>query len=152
MGQRTQTNQSNDERNRSNERTNYSQVRPNKPGRKPQPKESGGVIGNLPLATMEHYIPNIREWLGKVKDPRDPERIVYSAEHLLFSALLMFLTHMKSRRQLGAESQTPNFLENLLEFSQSNEENLAHPDTMNAFLKNSRHLNFRVFCELASSN
>ncbi|RKZ35516.1 MAG: hypothetical protein DRQ41_15830 [Gammaproteobacteria bacterium] len=101
---------------------------------------------------MEHYLPNVRKWLGKVKDPRDPERIVYSAEHLLFSALLMFLTHMKSRRQLGAESQTPNFLKNLLEFSQSNEENLAHPDTMNAFLKNSIHLNCRVFCGLASSN
>jgi hypothetical protein len=64
---------------------------------------------------------------------------------LIVSALLMFLARMKSRRQLGADSQTPEFLQNLLVFAGSDEKTLAHPDTMNAFLKNSRPKLFNVF-------
>jgi len=94
---------------------------------------------------MEHFFPHFPTWLEDMKDPRNPTRTVYSANHLIFSALLMFLAHMKSRRQLGADSQTPNFLQNLLVFAGSDEETLAHPDTMNAFLKNSRPKLFNVF-------
>lgn len=145
MGQRVQTNQNNHEGNRSNVRTDHSQIRQNKPGRKPQSKESGGIAANLPLATLEHYFPHFRQWLAEIKDPRNQSRIVYSVEHLCFSSLLMFITHMKSRRQLGAESQTTNFRKNLLAFSKSNEADLAHPDTMNGFLKNLKPLNFLTF-------
>lgn len=95
---------------------------------------------------LEHFFPRFRVWLEAMKDPRNPERTVYSVNHLLVSSLLMFLTHMKSRRQFGADSQTPEFLQNLLVFAGSAEETMAHPDTMNAFFKNSIAGSFNAFC------
>jgi hypothetical protein len=95
---------------------------------------------------MAHFFPGFRTWLKEVKDPRDPEKIVYGANHLLVSALLMFVTHMKSRRQLGADSQTAEFLQNLRFWAGSGEPTLAHPDTMNAFLKNSMSGKCRESC------
>jgi len=127
------------------ERADHQASHKNKPGRKPQPKECGGIIANLPAAVLEHFFPCFRAWLESMKDPRNPERTVYSVNHLIASSLLMFLTHMKSRRQLGADSRTPEFLQNLLVFAGSAEETMAHPDTMNAFFKNSKSRSFNVF-------
>ena len=127
------------------ERADHQASRKNKPGRKPEPKECGGIIANLPAAALEHFFPCFRVWLESMKDPRNPARTVYSVNHLIASSVLMFLTHMKSRRQLGADSRTPEFLQNLLVFAGSAEEAMAHPDTMNAFLKNSKSRSFNVF-------
>lgn len=127
-------------------RANHPASCKNKPGRKPEPKERGGIIANLPACALEHFFPRFRAWLETMKDPRNPERTVYSVNHLLISSLLMFLTHMKSRRQFGSNSQTPEFLQNLLVLAGSGEETLAHPDTMNAFFKNLRPGRFSVFC------
>ena len=55
--------------------------------------------------------------------------ITYSARHLLWEVLLMFLGGAQSRNQMVAETLRPGFLGTLLELTGTNERATAHPDT-----------------------
>jgi hypothetical protein len=48
-----------------------------------------------------------------VKDPLDPDRILYHKEHLLWLGIPLFMMHLGSRRQLPHEQDTLVFTEKL---------------------------------------
>ena len=73
--------------------------------------------------------------IGKLPDPRLPERIVYSKEHLFFLGLSMFLFHCGSRSQLESDRKTPAFRRNLQVLSGTDEECVASTDAMNYLME-----------------
>ena len=84
---------------------------------------------------LDHLFPDFNERLGKLSDPRLPERITYSKEHLFFLGLSMFLFHCGSRNQLESERRTAAFYHNLLALSGTDEEQVATVDAMANFME-----------------
>lgn len=68
-------------------------------------------------------------------DPRDQDRIYYPRETLLWSALMMFLLGLRSRRQFRFESRTRSFVANLNRLSGSNVQTAPHDDTIAYYLQ-----------------
>jgi len=107
-----------------------------KPGRKQDPKPVEINDSDLIKITVEHFFDNrINELIFKIADPRKEDMCTYSANHLIWLGLLMFTFRLKSRNQLLKERETDIFLANLLSLSGSDEDNAAHPDTMNYFFE-----------------
>jgi hypothetical protein len=64
-------------------------------------------------------------------DPRKRGQCVYSAAHLVWDGVLMFMSHLESRRQLRREQQAAPFALNLQQLSgQSDVKTTAHPDSL----------------------
>lgn len=53
------------------------------------------------LATIHHFFGSFEERFRQVDDPRVPELITYSLESLAFAGVLMYLCHLRSRRQVA---------------------------------------------------
>ena len=103
-----------------------------KPGRKQKPRAIKINDSDLLKLTVVHFFKGkINELIKKIPDPRKAEMCTYSLTHLTWLGILMFIFRLKSRNQLLKERETDAFLENLLSLSDSNEEGVAHPDTMN---------------------
>jgi hypothetical protein len=62
---------------------------------------------------LGHFFPDWKRAFAKVDDPRDPTRILYPKEHLIWSGILMYMMHLGSRRQFRYERDTPIFVDNL---------------------------------------
>ncbi len=103
-----------------------------KPGRKQNLKPIAINNSDLLKITIEHFFKNkINELISKIPDPRKIEQCIYSLKHLTWLGILMFFFRLRSRNQLLKERETNVFLQNLLSLSDSEEETVAHPDTMN---------------------
>jgi len=69
--------------------------------------------------------------MNALPDPRRREQIVYSQAHLLWLGILLFMTHLGSRRQLRFERQGQHFDVNLARLSgQGGLDAVADPDTL----------------------
>lgn len=69
--------------------------------------------------------------MNSIPDPRREEQCVYSQAHLLWLGILLFLTHLGSRKQMRFERLADVFLQNLGSLSgQSNLDCVADPDTL----------------------
>ena len=135
MGKRTQKNQKTAQRNRPVERTDNQTACQNKAGRKQESRAPEPVSSDLIKITLDHHFPDFNEWLNKLPDPRLPERIVYSREHLFYLGLSMFMFHYGSRNQLESERRTIEFYHNLLELSGTCEEQTATAEAMSYFME-----------------
>jgi hypothetical protein len=105
-------------------------------GRKQKLKAPEPVAADLLKITLGHFFPDFNGLLGNLPDPRLPERIVYSKEHLFFLGLSMFLFHCGSRSQMESERRTPAFRHNLLVLSGTYEECVASTEAMNYLMEN----------------
>ncbi len=69
--------------------------------------------------------------MNALPDPRRREQVVYSQAHLLWMGILLFMSHLGSRRQLRFERQGPYFHSNLARLSGQRElDFVADPDTL----------------------
>jgi hypothetical protein len=84
--------------------------------------------------TTAHFFPDLGDWLGEVGDRRDQDLIIYGRRFLLWMGLMGFLLKLGSRRQIRFELDTPAALNNLNRLSRSQQEAMAHSDTLNYFL------------------
>src|SRR5271169_1345897 len=53
------------------------------------------------IATAKHFFGSFSGLFSGVTDPRNPLQITYPLASLAFSGILMFLCHLKARRQIG---------------------------------------------------
>jgi hypothetical protein len=84
--------------------------------------------------TVAHFWPKLPSYLAAVTDTRDQDKITYLRQFLAWQGLLLFLLKMGSRRQVRFELDSPEALENLNRLSGSEQQTLAHGDTLNHFL------------------
>jgi hypothetical protein len=70
-----------------------------------------------------------------VPDPRDPPKIVYPKRTLIWSAILIFLLGLRSRRQFRFESNTSPFVAHLNALAGSEVETAPHDDTLAYYLE-----------------
>jgi len=84
--------------------------------------------------TVAHFFPDMPDWLDALRDPRDPNRIVYPARCLTWTGLLVFLLKLGSRRQIRFELDSPTALENLNRLAGCRQDRVPHGDTLNYFL------------------
>jgi hypothetical protein len=83
---------------------------------------------------VAHFFPDLPKWLGEVGDRREQERITYGRRFLLWMGLMGFLLKLGSRRRIRFELDTPGALANLNRLSDSQQQTMAHSDTLNYFL------------------
>ena len=62
---------------------------------------------------MGHFLPGLRAAIGRLPDPRRPERCVYGQAHLVWLGILLFLMHLGSRRQMRLERRAAAFADNM---------------------------------------
>jgi hypothetical protein len=53
------------------------------------------------IGTIHHFFGGFSPLFANVTDPRDPQKIVYPLAGLAFAGVVMFLFHLKARRQIG---------------------------------------------------
>jgi hypothetical protein len=87
------------------------------------------------LDTIHHFFPELWEWMGQLDDPRDPETLHYTMRHLLSCGMLMFLLHLRSRNQFRWERLHPLLAQNVRILASTDEETVAHPDTVAVLLE-----------------
>lgn len=87
------------------------------------------------VTTIRHFLPGLRGLLKRLPDPRHPQQLYYPKETLVWSALLIFLLALKSRRQFRFESQGDPFVANLNALASSHVETASHDDTVVYYLK-----------------
>ena len=69
--------------------------------------------------------------MNRFPDPRKPSQCLYTQAHLLWSGILLFLMHMRSRRQMRFERLAETFPRNLARLSgQHTVDTVADPDTL----------------------
>src|SRR5574341_198019 len=56
---------------------------------------------HIALATITHFFGPPERYLAGIDDPRDPDKITYPLNCLLFTGILMFLCHLGARRQVA---------------------------------------------------
>src|SRR5262249_39204885 len=76
-----------------------------RPGPHPYPgQEAQGRpalnIGPILVRTLRHFFPDFNTWLEELPDPRHPGRTRYEARFLLWTALMLFVCKLGSRRQI----------------------------------------------------
>ena len=80
---------------------------------------------------MGHFLPGLRAAIGRLPDPRRPERCVYGQAHLVWLGILLFLMHLGSRRQMRLERRAAAFAGNLSRLCGQGElDTVADPDTL----------------------
>ena len=117
------------------ERTDNKAARKHQAGRKQKPQAPEPVTADLIKILLDHFFPDFNEKLKNMPEPRCPERIIYSKEHLLYLGLTMFLFHCGSRSQLESERRAMTFLHNFLALSGTDEKCVAAAETMSYFME-----------------
>lgn len=114
----------------------YGKGEKTKPGRRQQERPAAITDADQIRITCEHFFGGgLNEWMDEVHDLRKAEQRTYSSRHLFWLGILMFLFRLGSRRQLLFERETAQFHSNLLSLSGTDEELVAHTDTMNNLLE-----------------
>lgn len=88
------------------------------------------ALGAVLAQTVAHFFPKWNRWVGALRDPRDPLRIIYPARFLVWTGLLLFLCKLGARRQLLFTAHAPTFLTNLNVLAETRLEQVEHPDTL----------------------
>jgi hypothetical protein len=85
------------------------------------------------IKTIFHFFPQFRKNLKEIKDPRNPKKIKYPMEVIMWSGLFLFILQLEARRQIhysiGSEEGLEN-IKNSLGFDK-----LPHGDTVRDALK-----------------
>jgi len=82
------------------------------------------------VKTLHHFVPGFLPALARVTDPRDPARIVYSAQEELLVGILMFLFKVEARRNIKYQMATPALIENLQTIGEIFYPGTPFPDTL----------------------
>lgn len=85
--------------------------------------------------TVHHFFPSFSNWLRSIPDPRNPLKIIYPAQSLLWIGILLFAMKLRARRQINFDFNTPAFIHNLNLLAQTNVAKLPHHDTLLYLLK-----------------
>ena len=64
------------------------------------PEEQAGVLRSL-LCTIRHFFGDFASLFSSVTDPRNPKKTLYPLGGLAFAAVMMYLCHLRARRQIG---------------------------------------------------
>ena len=92
-------------------------------------------LGGVLARTLGHFFPDWKRRLGALGDPREANRIVYTAPFLVTTGVLMFLTKLRARRQIKFAFDTPAMLRNVNGLSGTHAEKIEHPDTLEYLMK-----------------
>ena len=107
-----------------------------KPGRRQDERPASIVDADQIKITVGHFFKDyLNGWMDEVHEPRELEQCTYSSRHLFWFGIIMFLFRLGSRRQLLFERETASFHSNLLSLSGTDEELVAHTDTLNYLLE-----------------
>jgi hypothetical protein len=120
---------------------------PGKAGRRQKERPPVPDLTEVLYQTIRHFFPELTKWLNDLPDFRDPDLITYDKKHLVWDVLMMYLTHLESCHQFFWERLSSAFRENLKRITGTNEETVAHPDTIKYYLKvlDPQHLNEILF-------
>ncbi len=127
--------QKDDSRSERNSKTNNQATRKRKAGRKKSKKQSPKNLGKILAKTVKHLFPDLNKWIQDLPDPRNIEKVYFDQRHIIWCGILLFLLHLKSKRQFGRTTDTQLFLENLKCLSQTTEQEVAHQDTLSYYLE-----------------
>jgi hypothetical protein len=97
-------------------------------------RRQGLELGAKLATTVNHFFPDLFDWLGEVRDRRDQNRITYGRRFMTWMGLMLFLLKLGSRRRLRFELDTPEARANLNVLSREEQETMAHSDSLNYFL------------------
>jgi hypothetical protein len=97
-------------------------------------RRQGLELGATLAKTVNHFFPDLFDWLGEVRDKRDQDSITYGRRFMTWMGLMLFLLKLGSRRRLRFELDTPEALANLNALSREEQEAMAHSDSLNYFL------------------
>jgi hypothetical protein len=134
MGKGAQASEKSDPRDIENLSGHHPSPRASKPGRRSR-KKTIPELGPVLAKTVRHFLPGLPGLLRRLPDARNPDQLYYPKETLVWSALLMFLLALKSRRQFRFESVGPAFLANLNALAGTWVETASHDDTVVYYLK-----------------
>ena len=119
------------QRNFKTEHGDHSPPRPRKPGRRRKKRAAPPEPVELLLKTVRHFLGGLSAEMNRLPDPRRKEQCLYSQAHLLWLGILLFLTHLGSRRQMRFERLSETFMKNLMMLSgQVDVDTVADPDTL----------------------
>jgi len=83
-----------------------------------------------------HFFPQMSEWLGEVRDPRNPLYTVYPLKVLLLLGVLIFLTHSGSRNHFNDQIRdAKELLTTLARILGCDVEDLPHLDTLEKVIR-----------------
>lgn len=117
---------------------NNPQAYSRRPGRRQKKKAKPPEAVVLLLKTVRHFLGGLSNKMNSIADPRRGDQCVYSQAHLLWLGILLFLTHLGSRRQMRFERLADAFLQNIGNLSGQRHLNfVADPDTLAYY---ARHL------------
>jgi len=108
-------------------------------GKRGRPKKERPASPDLArelTVTINHFFPELKNWLGELPDPRNPLYIVYELKLLLLLGILMFLTHSGSRNHFNDRLRDAGELaRTLARLLESPVEALPHLDTLEKVLR-----------------
>ena len=85
------------------------------------------------LKVYRKYLPSILNDLSKIKDPRNPKKVQHMQTMLMLYGILMFVFHLKSRRDANREVSRI-FIKNMREFFPELD-NIPHNDSLARLLE-----------------
>jgi len=85
--------------------------------------------------TVRHFLPGFPAALAGLPDARDPDRIVYPKQLLVWSGVLIPLLGLGARRQFRFEADTQAFAANLNALAHTHCETAPHDDTIVYYLE-----------------
>lgn len=94
-------------------------------------KES--VVWDVYQKTLIHFFPKFDKWLDKIEDTREPGKVIYPKQYMIWIGMLLFMCKLSFKRQIKYLFNTPEFIENVNNFSNAFVETVAHPDTVDYF-------------------
>jgi hypothetical protein len=98
----------------------------------------GHIVWDAFSKTLVHFFPKFDEWLDKTEDRREPGKIIYPKQYMMWIGILLFMCKLSFLRQIKYLFNTPEFIENLNNISKTNVETVVYHGTVNYFFsKNS---------------
>jgi hypothetical protein len=85
------------------------------------------------IKTIFHFFPKFSMWLKEIKDLRNPKKIKYPMEVIMWSGLFLFILQLEARRQIHYSLGNEEGLENIKNSVGFNK--LPHGDTVRDALK-----------------
>jgi len=92
------------------------------------PEEQARVLRSL-LCTIRHFFGDFASLFSSVTDPRNPRKTLYPLGGLAFAAVMMYLCHLKARRQIGLLLRTAAAMETFAALFKV--ASVPHGDTVN---------------------
>jgi len=93
-------------------------------------------LGELLPTTLQHFWPELKQWLDGVPDSRFPPFIIYHKRFLIWWGIALYLFQLGSRRQLDfdLDARGTQVLPNLNRLAQTEQETRPVHDTLDHFL------------------